>query len=983
MFIDMTAIPGPKSSSTVDNCKTKHEPGQHTFLSGADMQKGGDMESNEGLQDDRASEDINDQQGTVNGNDDRAVTAIEPQVYSAASAHGEVPDPTHGDDSIEASLPGAEIQDHRPLADINDNKGDMNATDGGIVNATELEVQSHAHGHGQAPDTRDDDGLIETTLPRTESQVVLTVVSAFWARVELQAMRYMPSIAITARQEPDEDTYSLDYLSLLYPKAMLRAVRQKHHIVYLTSLVSLLIKTQIALAPGLFNLVNVQLEISTSTDVLDTFDVTDDFSDIFTRNGQGDGSPYYITRAIKEFGMLDPFGIRNNIAYQTFRASSPGSGGGRGTTEVPLRIVVDGILVDTHCRKLENLSFVKIEVSTQDYLTPRHEFSLFFQGNDSYTDFSAVAAIICTTFAWLQQVEVSDDGINPGIKLLPNAKKSPVAANPATTFGSIIFLRQKKGLSSGVRKHGLALRCDQFKAIWAASSYSPLVLRFETRGIVVVFLLGLMVSVITTQRLSDSSNGLTPLSMTEESSLNFLWTSVPALVLLPVSLYTSSCAMALRALYGFWLPASEACNTTELDRSLVDMLGIRPLYRSARLGAHAVTASQLLAFVCAILTTLASVLLTPEELIPAPQPTSLRQATRFGTEPVDLIRSPVDTRNTLSSLLLRQGDANFTYPRNTYHDLVFPALKHEHDLWDGTWQCRYEWFEVSTNISLRLVDGELALDATISPKPDYSSLKPWRPAFGIPDPVYPLEEAFPLVASVFPDTVFNNPAVSLSGQVSLLVQSFGPFPKEDLGDADKEELILAEIRRDFGFAAAQLANVENRIDIDESFSDDDSPGLLPLVNATINYKPQLRLVQNAGPAYAIVAILSAVLLVILWSLLSAGFRKFGGTRKNLFLDVDVRGIAPENSGSFASMAGLLHDSNVYEHLPSNIESLSDEELHSMLSHLRFRMGWFQNKEGSETGRHFTIGVLDDPNTPFLGIKRDMVQPDDEGDGTMP
>ncbi|KAF6806488.1 hypothetical protein CMUS01_14351 [Colletotrichum musicola] len=948
-----------------------------------------------------ASSNINDQQGDVNITDDRVAASVSPEVQSHNQGHLQAHNTACGDGITESRLPGTESQfRHR-------RKAEQTATAEPTWQPTWLRRQVFAGFFGlfsmitvaistllAFSECNNGVSEIRQTFAyvwRFGPTIMLTIIAALWGRVELQAMRYMPAIAISGDEELHEHIYSLNYPSLMYAKAIFEAIRQKHHLVYLTSFISLLLKVQIALAPGLFNLIDYQVESKTAVDLLDLFNTTGDFGDGYSRTGRGDMSPWYITRAMRDFSMLYPFGVSSTVAYQTFRMSNPGSSDGRGTTETPLKIIVNGLFLEAHCQKLENLSFVRMEDPTEEYLSLRYEFDLLFEGcdaafpvtfyqeryminnsylwhfdqedssarcpslsndsgfiyfagifdtansNDSSVEFSHAAAILCSPVAWIQEVEVSDDGINPSINVLPNATKSPVAADmwilmissfygaeslgsptsdgilgplkidryngkmvdplDTSTYDSDVLLNSTADLfrtmgalighytlrmrsQTSLRTMGVLLRArrrlnmsrrvgagmiaifsiiillsviiflEQGRvarlAVWhrdPATIFGSL--KFGTRVLVMAFLLGLVGCVITTQALSDSSHGLTSLNVAEGSNTHLLWTSIPALVLLSVSLYTSSCATALRALYA------------------------------------------------------------------------------------------------------------------------------------------YEWFEVSTNISLRLVDGELEVDPTNPPTPDYATLKPWKPSFGIPDPFYYLkEDPSYILGSVFPLAAFTDPGDYLLDEVALLMQPYGPFAMEDLGDAGKEEDVLAGLIRNFGFAAAQLANVENRIVTNESSGTENSPEL-PLVNATINYNPQLRLVQNAGPAYAIVSILSAVLLVNLWHLFSAGVRRFGGTRKRLFLDMDVRGIAPEDSGSFAAMAGLLHDSNVYEHLPSNIESLSDEELHGMLLHLRFRMGWFQNKEGSETGRHFTIGVLNDPNTPFLGSKRDMVQSDDEGEGTMP
>ncbi|KAF9871091.1 hypothetical protein CkaCkLH20_11508 [Colletotrichum karsti] len=198
------------------------------------------------------------------------------------------------------------------------------------------------------------------------------------------------------------------------------------------------------------------------------------------------------------------------------------------------------------------------------------------------------------------------------------------------------------------------------------------------------------------------------------------------------------------------------------------------------------------------------------------------------------------------------------------------------------------------------------------------------------------------------------------------------IPRAEIPDPDSNSLtVFPEIELPDPWLT-HIANVENRIYAGENATVA-TESSRSQVTATVTYKAQSRLVQNKTPTYVIVAILTAIIFVNAWSLLSAMIRHFKGRQyRNKLLDMNVKGLAPENYNSIAVMSSLLSESNLPTYLPVNTRLLSSEELHSMLSGLSFRMGWFQRTNpSSEPSKHFTIGVMEDENFVFLGSKEDM------------
>ncbi|KAF4779078.1 hypothetical protein HER10_EVM0000760 [Colletotrichum scovillei] len=257
--------------------------------------------------------------------------------------------------------------------------------------------------------------------------------------------------------------------------------------------------------------------------------------------------------------------------------------------------------------------------------------------------------------------------------------------DPATILGSMLFFRDNMDLSNSI----MASQSRSLDNEWSSCEFTPLVLRTWTRVPISVLIFGIIGGLYYTLGVSKSQEGLA--SINADGYLHLLWTSVPALVMLCVALYVGCCDFAYRGLATLSSLSLRPCSARLLDMSFLDMMGLRALYWSVRKRVWAVTLSQLLTFLCAFLTTLASVMFTVNP-VPSSTNVQLRQTTWFGSRQMTLNNagSFAATRDSLSSLVLRKGDGALTYPRNTYDDLVFPVL----DGLQGT--------EVSPNISIQL-----------------------------------------------------------------------------------------------------------------------------------------------------------------------------------------------------------------------------------------------------------------------------------------
>ncbi|TDZ22337.1 hypothetical protein Cob_v004845 [Colletotrichum orbiculare MAFF 240422] len=318
---------------------------------------------------------------------------------------------------------------------------------------------------------------------------VLTIVAAFWARVESQTLRYMPWVTLSQGKTTD---YDVDYMSMLSPVVLYQSLRRKHWMVLMVSVASLLIRAEIVLAPGLFNLSPVLERRPVEIQTMDYFNQT--WASGEDSLGRKAYIVRYTARAIDDFEMQYPFGASKEVAYQTFRVTENGR---RGTVDQPVRAQVDGFFTDIECRKIEGFRAGPMVNNT---VTPgswqyEHDLEYYFEGcwepvKSAMTQVPAlrpgaeweydllppsipwaseqrpcstlpqqkeqnlyvqlrygasnrnsttrlvrepelleVHGVLCAATAWLSKVEVADDGVSPNVSILPNQVATPIDAN--------------------------------------------------------------------------------------------------------------------------------------------------------------------------------------------------------------------------------------------------------------------------------------------------------------------------------------------------------------------------------------------------------------------------------------------------------------------------------------------------------------------------------------------------------------------------
>ncbi|KAF6838719.1 hypothetical protein CPLU01_02252 [Colletotrichum plurivorum] len=793
-------------------------------------------------------------------------------------------------------------------------------------------------------------GLRFDNLWRLGSTAVLTILSIFWARVELHSKRYMPWIWAFHAETPDMVDYDLDYMSMMLPTILVKSLRQKHYLVFLVAVISLLLKTQIVLAPGLFLVTRVQFQQPIDVKVLHTFNTEPDTIQ------EDDTRAYYTTQSIQRFNASFPFGVVKGAAYQLF---SP-----RGRSHAPVSVTVDAFFVDMSCLKLGTYNF---SLRRGESMSPgMYDFNFGFEGCDDvsfhvacpvpliehsddysvsvfpmkshkpcprfsqrgnqfvyvafnrdfvdYLKVSDFAAVICSPRTWISKVEVIDDGTSPVLEVL---------------FDCLIQLAEYSG---------------------------PLVIHYGLR------------------RANEHS---------EVSVLNML-------------------------------TQREATTFDRLDLSMLDTVGPHALFMSFRLRIWAVSLSQVVSFFCAFLTVASSTLFTlehvPESLDLQLQQRSWFGDRPHGYS----FQQHRNNRQALSSMLLQTIRGNITYPKNTFDDLVFPILSNisavdseaamnivpfaklldseenmfetsayifcvnktptkseEQELafspsltqtylwgaWDQKenkfsflrlWKCHYSWVRLNVTVNMVLSDGEWVIDLNNPPRPDLSTTMPWDESFSVPyfetdvklkysGPDLPMGCPFPIVKEY--DT--EDSAIDLTFR--FLVEPHGPIPADAFSDPGQEQNILDELNHNRALISAQLANLESRFGIEErSNSTALPPKSLDPVNAVLIDYNNRRIVQNKVETYIITAILGLVTAANILALLSSLLRRWRPLTRGGIFDMDVKGLAPKDFQSISMTAALLESSNATEHIPIETQSLSRGECDVVLSGLRFRLGNEEN-----------------------------------------
>lgn len=254
--------------------------------------------------------------------------------------------------------------------------------------------------------------------------------------------------------------------------------------------------------------------------------------------------------------------------------------------------------------------------------------------------------------------------------------------DPLTLLGYMTMIKNKRGNPLENFPGNATIRK---RLLWRRCSFTPLVQRSLPRTLLLFFVFSSMIGMGTTLWLSKMHNGL--VTVLEDGHVLLQLASVSAMLI--VSLYSSSIDMSFRSLAILSNVSQRPCDSLELDGSLLDMMGLRVLVYSVRHRLFAASTLQALAVILAFLPIVSSVLLYPElvplypELVPNSTELVINQKSWFGVNNSTVFNKYRERRvhGTLSRLLKTKNLSNFTYPENTYADLVFPNFTIDDTIW--------------------------------------------------------------------------------------------------------------------------------------------------------------------------------------------------------------------------------------------------------------------------------------------------------------
>ncbi|KAK1828608.1 hypothetical protein QBC39DRAFT_149476 [Podospora conica] len=166
---------------------------------------------------------------------------------------------------------------------------------------------------------------------------ILTLVAAFWSRVEFQSKMVAPWIRIGRGPSQPKQGLLLDYLSDFQPWSIVKGFRNRDFVVSITTTISILIKIMIIISTGLISL-------SLTPVVDDSFPMVlqDRFVDEPARLESAGPLAWYYMRGLIDGNLTHPEGYWSDYAFQSVRrADFPDA--------ALTRVVVDGLKNDLEC----------------------------------------------------------------------------------------------------------------------------------------------------------------------------------------------------------------------------------------------------------------------------------------------------------------------------------------------------------------------------------------------------------------------------------------------------------------------------------------------------------------------------------------------------------------------------------------------------------------------------------------------------------
>ncbi|KAI0503086.1 hypothetical protein F5B22DRAFT_652397 [Xylaria bambusicola] len=201
--------------------------------------------------------------------------------------------------------------------------------------------------------SQSNDGLAKSTrnlhyLWTFGPMAVLILLAAAWGRVEFQAKSVAPWAHLMEGGQADK-TLFLDYLSMLQPIAVVRAVKFRDWVVASATLCSLILRVAVVFSTALIVLLPTEiLDANVPVALRSSFvDNATELGDLATRIGT---LPYYSMRGLSTKNMAFPDGTWNNYAYQQFAVPD--------VSDARLNVTVDGFTSSLSCEPVSlNISY--------------------------------------------------------------------------------------------------------------------------------------------------------------------------------------------------------------------------------------------------------------------------------------------------------------------------------------------------------------------------------------------------------------------------------------------------------------------------------------------------------------------------------------------------------------------------------------------------------------------------------------------------
>jgi hypothetical protein len=207
------------------------------------------------------------------------------------------------------------------------------------------------------------------SVSMSDQYAVLTVLVAFWTRVEFQAMRYMPWMVLgwgnasirNSQHRRASQTIFLDYPIMWAPRAIYAAIKNRHYLVGAAIVTSLLIRVEIVLSTGLLQLQSITTEHEVPIQLKDSFNLTYGASPPFMRSQ--DLHPYVVMLGLAMLNMTYPEGNLPGISFQTFDSFMDST---RNITAT--RALVNTVSIDVQCETPKVSGFWEASRLAQQYI---------------------------------------------------------------------------------------------------------------------------------------------------------------------------------------------------------------------------------------------------------------------------------------------------------------------------------------------------------------------------------------------------------------------------------------------------------------------------------------------------------------------------------------------------------------------------------------------------------------------------------------